>query len=116
MSQRIFQAPLKHPVHDREHNAPAHVWRQWFTALTSLFNASGVVTTPTVTASPYTYTNSTNAPQLVLIVGGTVSAVSIVRAGTSYALVPLPSNVLLAGGDGITITYSVAPTVRILPL
>lgn len=64
--------------------------------------------TPTVTASPYTYTNTSFYPQTVYVRGGTVSSITrggVQVGGATEAAVPLES------GQSAVITYSSAPTV-----
>ena len=65
----------------------------------------------TVTASPYTYTAT--ADGFVSIVGGTVSGLAYVRQGVTTALAVGPM-VPVKKGDGVRITYSVAPTVTVI--
>jgi Pectate lyase superfamily protein len=66
----------------------------------------------TVTASPFTYTNTTGRPQFVIITGGTVSLVQWRRPPGSAVNVLAASNntIWLAPGDLIIVTYSVLPT------
>ena len=63
-------------------------------------------------ASPYTY--AVRAPGTLMIAGGTVSAVSLVRAGVTVAM-PIAGPVAVIDGDAVTITYTVAPTVTLIP-
>lgn len=67
----------------------------------------------TVGASPFTYTNNTGNDQTVMISGGTVSAVLFVRLASANSLGVTAGTVLLSPGDGVTVTYSVAPTMRL---
>lgn len=69
------------------------------------------VTAVTVTASPFTYTAP--ADGFLSIVGGTVSGVSYVRQGLTTTLA-VGSVVPVKKGDGVRITYSVAPTVTLI--
>jgi hypothetical protein len=63
----------------------------------------------TPTGSPYTYTNSDPFAEDVIISGGTVSQISVVRAGSSTLTGLTSGNFHLQPGDGLTVTYSVAP-------
>ena len=69
------------------------------------------VSAVTVGASPFDYT----APRdgFVSIVGGTVSAVAYVREGASTSL-GVVAVVPVKRGDTVRITYTVAPTVRLV--
>lgn len=67
-----------------------------------------VTSTPTVTASPYSYTNTTGDTQTIAIVGGTVSSVTfngVPVASSSNTSVSLPND------NTLTVTYTVAPAV-----
>lgn len=73
-------------------------------------------TVPTVTASPYTYTNASAFTQQVIVNGGTVTQIQIVRAATPVTTGLLDGVFILNPGDGLTITYSIAPTVTTINL
>ena len=64
-------------------------------------------------ASPYTYT----APQYgtLAVSGGTVTAITLTRAGITAAIGILAGLVPVATGDKVTITYTVAPTINFIP-
>jgi hypothetical protein len=76
------------------------------------FGVAGAAIVPvTVTASPFTYTATTAGT--LFMQGGTVSAVSLTRSGTT-----IPATVAatpVRAGDAVTITYTVAPTVNFAP-
>lgn len=119
MANRLFPAPLYKGVHIPKTDEVDPHWKNFFNILSSQFNTSGNSFTPTVTASPYTYTNNTSAPQQVFVSGGTVSLMQLVRtlpAGTTTLTVTGAISIYLSGGDALTITYSVAPTVTVLPV
>ena len=62
-------------------------------------------------ASPFTYKNNTNNLQQVVVTGGTISAANYSRNnGTTNISVTVPGQILLAPGDTLTLTYTVAPT------
>lgn len=67
----------------------------------------------TVGASPYAYT----APQqgALSIQGGTVSAVTLKRGGTTVTLGLTAGLVPVSTGDVVTITYTAAPTLNLIP-
>jgi hypothetical protein len=71
----------------------------------------------TVGVSPFTYTNSDGFAETVYIFSGTVSNISIVRNSiTTQIGVATGLSVLLSNGDGVQVTYSVAPTMVKVPL
>ena len=49
------------------------------------------------------------------IVGGTISALALSRAGVSVSLAATTPIVPLSPGDAVTITYTVAPTLNFIP-
>ncbi len=63
----------------------------------------------TVTASPFTYTNQDNVPEILYVSGGTVSGVTknalAVASATNCA-------VQLDPGEAMTVTYTVLPTIN----
>lgn len=65
----------------------------------------------TVTASPFTYTAS--VPGQVFITGGTVSAVKLVRGGSEYDAPA--AGLYVSPGDGVKVTYTVAPAMLFVP-
>lgn len=67
----------------------------------------------TVTASPFTFTAPANGTVAIAI--GTVSAVSIIRQGTSVATGLVDGLIPVSRLDQVQITYAVAPTVAFLP-
>jgi hypothetical protein len=66
----------------------------------------------TVTASPFTYTNTTGNDETVHILGGTISTYQYVHASYGDVISNVPTFTRLCPGDSITIAYSVAPTMR----
>lgn len=63
-------------------------------------------------ASPFTFTASTIGH--LLISGGTVSAVLLVR-GTASLACPVSGFIPMAGKDSVVITFTVAPTLNFIP-
>lgn len=74
-----------------------------------------VRTTPTVTASPYTYTNTSGNNQAVIVSGGTLSQIALVRLAGD-AIAETSGQYILGPGDAISLTYSSAPTFVVWPL
>jgi hypothetical protein len=66
----------------------------------------------TLGASPATYTATYR--QALHITGGTVSAISLARSGTSLALATGTGLIELSAGDQVTVTYTALPTTTIL--
>lgn len=71
----------------------------------------------TVGASPFSWTNGTGQYVEVIMQTGTVSQVTRTRPGAAAFLAPVavPGCHLLAPGDSIEVTYSVAPAMSYLP-
>lgn len=63
----------------------------------------------TVGASPFTHTNTTGNTRWVSIFGGTISGLTITRGGVNNSIDASNKTVILAPGDAIAVTYSVAP-------
>lgn len=72
-------------------------------------------TQPTAGASPYTYTNTTGSPVMLYVSGGTVSAITIARQGTALTTGFTSGAFRLAQNDSVTITYTVIPTLTLVP-
>ncbi len=70
----------------------------------------------TVTASPFSYTNTTGRTIEVLITAGTVSQVRLGRDGDFALKSPaVPGSHILSHGDVLEVTWSVAPTLNYIP-
>lgn len=69
--------------------------------------------TVTVSASPFVYTTLSNGA--VVVSGGTVSALAVVRQGTSIGAGVVAGVIPVRRLDQISITYTAAPTVTFLP-
>jgi len=87
-------------------NKVARGWVTWFQSVAG----GGAITNPTLPASPGIYKNTTNVRQQVIYAGGAVSAVAFTRDGSTFYTLPNAGTVVLAGGDSIRVTYTVAPT------
>lgn len=92
------------------------LWLQQYLFLTGR-NPVNTVAGQVVGASPYTYTNEGDFDVTVLVTGGTVSAVAFTRDGTNFFTVSTATNtsVVLNPGDGVRITYTVLPTLTLIP-
>lgn len=68
--------------------------------------------TVTASGSPYTYTNTSNGMQMLLITGGTVTTISYSRAGGAFTLIGLlAGQVLVSPGDRVQLVYLLAPVI-----
>lgn len=70
----------------------------------------------TVTVSPFAYINSTGRHQLVLVSGGTVTQILYVRGADTVVTGNTSGAILVAPGDGLTVSYSVAPSMSRVPM
>lgn len=86
-------------------------WQRGLTRLAQL-SAERKIRSVSPGASPFTYTATTIGH--LLIAGGTVSAVSLVRGATSISI-PTSGFIPMAAKDAVMITYSVAPTLSFIP-
>lgn len=71
-------------------------------------------TTPTVSASPYTYANNTGNEQSVVVAGGTVSKIEFIRNGVATDVGVVAGMFQLSPLDSLRVTYTVAPTVTVV--
>lgn len=87
---------------------------EWQRALTRIFQLTPERAIRAVSpgVSPFTYAAFTIGH--LLISGGTVSAVSLVRGAISVPC-PLSGFIPMAGKDSVIITYSVVPTLKFIP-
>ena len=89
-------------------------WNAWFQQFSQAPNeAAGV----TVGASPFSYT--ANKIGQVIVSGGTVSAIKLIRGLDSFILytsTATPRAILVSIGDTVEVTYSVLPTIKFLEL
>jgi len=67
----------------------------------------------TPTGSPFTYTALSSG--IMVVTGGTVSALALIRQGTSIALGITTGPIPLSRLDQLQVTYSGAPTMTFLP-
>lgn len=66
----------------------------------------------TVTASPFTYTNNTGTELSVFVQGGTISNMTYYRGGFAAGTLTTNQVIRVSVGDSLSITYSVAPTLK----
>ena len=84
--------------------------------LGKLTNSTVVPSGITVTASPFTYQNTTAFNGDVIISGGTVSDIEFTRDNTTFYTVGFIEGVLrLSPSDRVRVTYTVAPTMTYVP-
>jgi hypothetical protein len=84
--------------------------------LGKLTNSTVAPSDITVTASPFTYQNTTAFNGDVIISGGTVSNIEFTRDNTTFYAVGFIEGVLrLSPSDRVRVTYTVAPTMTLVP-
>jgi hypothetical protein len=72
--------------------------------------------TITPTGSPFTYQNVTTFPADVVVQGGTVSKIEFSRDGTTWIDVGVIAGMFgLSSADNLRVTYTVAPTMTLIP-
>jgi hypothetical protein len=78
----------------------------------------GARNTITVGPSPWFTTNNTSTRVMVLLNGGTVSLIEFSRDGVTFDPVGslLSGDFMLNPGDGLRVTYTLAPTVVYYPI
>jgi len=89
----------------------ADIWYRYLVRLGQL-TAERQIAPVAVSASPFTYQATTIGDLLVR--GGTVSAVTLVRGNDSVSC-PTSGFVPMAANDSVIVTYSVLPTVTFVP-
>jgi hypothetical protein len=99
------------PATDPKTGKLASVWYQFLARLAQL-TPSSPFSTPTVEASPWTYTAGTIGD--LFVTGGTVSAIVLSRSGASVTVLT-NRFIPMAANDTVTITYTVLPTVTFVP-
>lgn len=85
------------------------VWQRFFGALVE---PAAAISAVAVSASPTSFTAAGSGT--VVISGGTISAVTLTRAGSVVSF-GTTRVVPVANGDLVTVTYSVAPTISFIP-
>lgn len=71
------------------------------------------VSQPALGASPATYASL--VPATLHVAGGTVSKIEIVRGGTATDTKLTSGTFSVRKGDGLTVTYTVVPTLTVVP-
>lgn len=82
----------------------------------NISNEAALPSNITVTASPFTYQNSTSYEGDIIISGGTVSNIEFTRDNSTFYTTGLLMGVLrLSPSDRVRVTYTVAPTMTLVP-
>lgn len=76
--------------------------------------ATPVVITPT--GSPFAWANPTTGPVLVIVSGGTVTAINLVVDGVDYLVGLVAGAFVVRAGASIKVAYAVAPTMTYVRL
>lgn len=86
------------------------------TVETPVSSAQVPPSTITVTGSPFSYQNTTTFPADTIVFGGTVSKVEFSRDGTTWYDVGVIAGMFgLSPSDRLRVTYTVAPTMTLIP-
>jgi hypothetical protein len=91
----------------------------WYYLLFALFNRTGGTGAPipaqpiAVGASPFQY--SAEVSGAVIVNGGTVSQIDIVRNGVAYSSGIISGPIPVVRGDVVSVTHAGAPTMTFLP-
>lgn len=79
-------------------------------------NSTSAPVAITPTGSPFTFANPTAGPIVVLVSGGTVTAINLVVDGVDYLVGLVAGSVVVRAGASIKVTYAVAPTMTYVRL
>lgn len=93
-------------------NPDGSVTDWWYRFFSSIFSVPVPESTITVTTSPFTYT--AQVAGMVLITGGTISQINLVRS-TTVTTGLTTGQFILGKGDSLVVTYSVTPTMTFYP-
>lgn len=66
----------------------------------------------TLGASPFTWTNALGYPVSVMVSGGTVTLIDLIVAGATWPVGLLAGIFDVRAGDGIRVSYTIAPALR----
>lgn len=91
-----------------------NLWLQQTLKLLSR-NPTSAVAPQAVGGSPYLYQNNSDFDMDALVAGGTVSAVAFSRDGVTFYTVATTGLVRLNPGDFLRITFTVLPTLTLIP-
>ena len=79
-------------------------------------NPDQAVAAQAVGASPFTYLNASGYALTAVVQGGTVSDIALGRGGAFTTCAGATgAQVLLSPGDSVRLTYSVLPTLNLIP-
>lgn len=112
----VYQRGLSGNLQIIDNGTKTAYGRNWAAQQQKYTYGPSVITSLTVGASPFTYTNSSGMPQLVSISGGTVGAAQVFRGASVIATLATNSQILLSVGDALTVTYSSAPSMSVATL
>lgn len=104
------------PSYDQPLSTKEWTSKDWYLFWANVYTGipSDAISNITVGASPFSYTAPLGG--FVLLTGGTVSAVELSRDGTTYYTFPTTSGqFIVASGDVLRVTYTVLPTMVMVP-
>jgi hypothetical protein len=93
-------------------DSTGRITQTWQRFLGALIAAPGGIAAVTVSASPASFTAA--ARGTVGITGGTLTSVTLTRAGIAIVLGTTRA-IPVANGDKVTVVYTVAPTINFVP-
>lgn len=116
MSRSTSKPPLWEAVVRDTIRTVTDRWRGWIVEVDEALNgvANAVPADLTLTGSPFTFTNQTKSTVMLMINGGSVSAIQYTRDGVNFYSVPSGA-LSVFPGDQVRITYSATPTVTVVP-
>lgn len=108
-AEAIIQPPSMTAMVDKN-GFPTTAWLQFFAALVALPTP---IDTQTLGVTPFVYTAS--HPGHLLVKGGTVSAITIIRGRTTIITGVTSGFVPLCQDDQVSVAFSVTPSVFFFP-
>lgn len=89
---------------------------QWQLFFASLVADPGPIVAQALATAPATFSYTASVPGHLLVIGGTVSAISLTRARVAIANIGLTAGFIPMGvGDVVSVAYTVKPTVYFVP-
>lgn len=113
-SKLVQDPPVQEPIDFNK----AMGWIDWFMQVTRALNRqiNRAVSTPVVGASPWVYQSSYSGDSRMAISGGIISALEVSKNGvTYYPINPSTGLLQMSQGEFVRVTYSVVPTINIIP-
>ena len=108
---KTFQPPpITTPV-----SHTSKIWQNFFKSISARFGSGQLPSAITPGASPYTYQNTTQWDQIIIVKGGTVSKIEFSRDGTNWYDVGVTAGTQhVPPADFLRVTYSDAPAMTMV--